>query len=434
MVIAIRREDKSIWERRAPLIPEDVKDIIQNLKLKVIVQASDIRIFSNKEYEEIGAIISENLEKADIILGVKEIPPEKIIPDKTYVFFAHVIKGQKHNMAMLKKLLELRCTLIDYERVIDENGRRLIFFGKYAGYAGLVETIHAFGKKLSLNNILTPFNKIKQPFEYSNIQEAKDSLRSVGEEISKNGIPDFLLPLTVGFAGYGNVSKGAQEFFEILPHLEVSPSDLISNYESLKKENKRLVKIVFKEIDTVQRFNGDFDLNEYFEKPHLYHSIFDEYIPKLKILLNCILWKENNPRLITKEYLKNNYRYIDKFFVIGDISCDINGAIEITHKATQPDMPCYTYYPDRDFFIDGVQKDGITNMAVDNLPCEFARESSIEFSHVLKNFIPQLIKNNFDKDFEQINLPYPLKKAIILHKGQLTKEYKYLEKYLGEEK
>ncbi len=434
MTIGIRREDKNIWERRTPIIPEDVNDLIKNLGIKVLVQSSKIRIFDDKEYESAGAVITEDLSPAEIIFGVKEIPPEKILPDKTYVFFAHVIKGQKHNMPMLKKLMDLKCNLIDYERIVDEQGRRLIFFGKYAGYAGLMETFHALRKKLNLMGIENPFSLIKQPYQYSSIEEAKSALYAIGDLIQKNGLPEQLLPLTIGIAGYGNVSRGVQEFFDILPHIEITPEELLNKFESLKNEKHKLIKIVFKEEDTVKRKEGNFNLQEYFTKPENYESKFEVYLPKLKVLLNCIFWTEKYPRLVTKKFLIENPDISKSLLVIGDISCDIDGAIEITYKATQPDIPCFTFNPYTNEFHDDVQKDGIVVMAVDNLPCEFSKEASSEFSKVLKNFIPQILSNHFDKDFSELNLPYPIKKAIILHKGNLTEEYKYIEKYLEGEK
>jgi len=434
MVIGIRREDKNIWEKRTPLIPSDMKELIENFGIQFLVQPSEIRIFKDEEYAQAGAEISEDLSKAEFIFGVKEIPPEKLLPEKTYVFFAHVIKGQKHNMPMLRRLMDLKCNLIDYERIVDEQGRRLIFFGKYAGYAGLVETFHALGKKLDLMGIKNPFVELDQPYKYSSVEEAKEVLKKIGDQILSTGLPDEILPLTVGFAGYGNVSKGAQEFFDILPHIEITPDELLKNYDDFKKEKNHLIKIVFKEKDTVRRKEGEFDLNEFFFHPENYESRFEDYLPKLRVLLNCIFWTDKYPRLVTKKFLLENPEISKSLFVIGDISCDIEGAIEITYKATQPDIPCFTFNPFENKYYDDVQKDGIVVMAVDNLPCEFSKEASSEFSKVLKNFIPQMIQNHFDKEFSDLNLPYPIKKAIILHKGQLTEEYKYIEKYLEGEK
>lgn len=434
MIIGIRREDKNKWERRVPLTPKDVKELIDNLGVKVIVQPSEIRIFEDKEYSEAGAMISDDLSSAEIIFGVKEIPPEKLLPEKTYIFFAHVIKGQKNNMPMLKRLMDLKCNLIDYERIIDEQGRRLIFFGKYAGYAGLVETFHALGKKLDLLEIKNPFSKLEQPYKYFSIEDAKRSFTEIGDTILKNGLPDEILPLTVGFVGYGNVSKGTQEFFDILPHKEITPEELLRNYDLLKNEKHHLIKIVFKEEHTVRRKDGNFNLQEFFSNPEHYESDFEKFLPKLKVLINCIFWTEKHPRLLTKKHLLENPQLSKSLLVIGDISCDIDGAIEITYKATQPDIPCFTFNPYENKFYDDVQKDGIPVMAIDNLPCEFAREASSEFSNVLKYFIPQILSNHFDKDFSELNLSYPIKKAIILYKGKLTEDYKYIEKFLEGEK
>lgn len=430
MIIAIRREDKNIWEKRTPLTPNDVSELIKSLGVKVLVQPSKIRIFSDDEYKKVGAIIKEDLSEADIIFGVKEVPPEKILPNKTYVIFAHVIKGQKHNMKMLKRLMDLKCNLIDYEKIVDEQGKRLIFFGKYAGYAGFIETFYAFGRKLLKKGIDNPFAYLQQPYHYTSIEEAKNKLAEIGKIISEKGIDRSYAPLTVGFAGYGNVSRGAQEFFDILPHTEISPDELIRDFNKIKNETKRLFKIVFKEEYTVKRKGGEFNLNEYFLYPENYESIFHKYIPYLSILLNCIFWTSKYPRLVSKEYLKKNFKDIKKLEVLGDISCDINGAIEITYKATDPDQPCYTYNPMNDSYEDDIQKEGIVVMAIDNLPCEFARESSNEFSSVLKNIIPQILSNHFNKSYSEINLPYPIKTALILHNGELTPNYKYLENFL----
>lgn len=433
MIIAIRREDKNIWEKRTPLTPNDVSELIKSLGVKVLVQPSKIRIFSDDEYKKVGAIIKEDLSEADVIFGVKEVPPEKILPNKTYVIFAHVIKGQKHNMKMLKRLMDLKCNLIDYEKIVDERGKRLISFGKHAGYAGFIETFYAFGRKLLKKGIDNPFAYLQQPYHYTSIEEAKNKLAEIGKIISEKGIDRSYAPLTVGFAGNGNVSRGAQEFFDILPHTEIFPDELIGDFNKIKNETKRLFKIVFEKEYTVKRKEGEFNPNEYFLYPENYESIFHNYIPYLSILLNCIFWTSKYPRLVSKEYLKKNFKDIKKLEVLGDISCDINGAIEITYKATQPDQPCYTYNPMNDSYEDDIQKEGIVVMAIDNLPCEFARESSKEFSSILKNIIPQILSNYFNKSYSEINLPYYIKTAFILHNGELTPSYKYLENFLTDD-
>ena len=149
-VIGIRREDKNEWERRVPLIPADVDQLAKEHKIEFVVQPSPIRIFKNEEYHSAGATISEDLATCSAVFAVKEIPEELFQEGKTYIFFSHTIKGQEHNMPMLKKMMEKKCQLIDYEKVADDKGRRLIFFGNFAGYAGMIDTLWALGTATGL--------------------------------------------------------------------------------------------------------------------------------------------------------------------------------------------------------------------------------------------------------------------------------------------
>ena len=137
-VIGIRYEDKYVMERRVPLVPQHLKRLIKDEGIEIFVETSAKRVFSDEEFEKIGAHVTDDLSNCPVIFGVKEVPIPLLEPEKTYIFFAHVIKGQPHNMPMLRKLMELKCNLIDYERVVDELGRRLIFFGRYAGLAGMI--------------------------------------------------------------------------------------------------------------------------------------------------------------------------------------------------------------------------------------------------------------------------------------------------------
>jgi alpha-aminoadipic semialdehyde synthase len=217
MIIGIRRADKNDWEQRVPLIPQDVKYLKDKFGIRTLIQPSDIRAYKNEEYEKAGAEVVENIQKANTIFAVKEIPLHFYRANKTYVFFSHTIKGQEYNMSLLKKMMGLKCNLIDYERIVNEKNQRLIFFGKYAGIAGMIESLHALGQKLEKKSIETPFSNIKQAYKYNSIEEAKLQLKEIGGHIKKYGIPKGIQPIVVGFAGYGNVSQGAQEIFDILP-------------------------------------------------------------------------------------------------------------------------------------------------------------------------------------------------------------------------
>ena len=433
MIIGIRRADKNKWEKRTPLIPEDVKYLKAKYGIQTLIQPSEIRAYTNEQYSTAGAEVVEDIHSAKVIFAVKEIPLHFYRPGKTYIFFSHTIKGQSYNMPLLKKMMELKCNLIDYERIVDESNRRLIFFGRYAGIAGMVESLHAFGQKLKSKGIQTPFDKIKQAYQYESLEETVKVLKEIGNKIKIQGIPEQLQPLVIGFAGYGNVSKGAQEIIDILPVKEISPGDL-RNLNNISKDDfsKNLFKVVFKEEDLVRAKEGNFHLQDYYDHPEKYAGKFEEYVPYLTMVVNSIYWTDRYPRLITKKFLRSNdYLKSDqKLMVIGDISCDINGAIEITYKTTDPGNAFFTYNLKSDTFEDGILKDGITIMAVDNLPCEFPREASKEFSSVLKNFVHEIINADFSKPFDELSLSYPIKKALILKQGELTENYLYLNKFL----
>ncbi|MBC8214343.1 MAG: hypothetical protein H8E71_06875 [Candidatus Marinimicrobia bacterium] len=427
-IIGIRREDKNEWERRVSLIPEHIRELKDKFDIHTIIQPSEIRIFQKDEFQDNLAEVNEDLSSANPIFAVKEIPIKLLEENKTYIFFSHTIKGQDYNMPLLKRMMDLKCNLIDYERIVNEKNQRLIFFGKFAGLAGMIETLVSYAEKLKKSGFDTPLSKIKQAYEYKSLDDAKTQIVEIGNEISESGLPPEIGPIVVGFAGYGNVSQGAQEIYDLLPNIEISPSQLLNN----NLENDKLYKVVFKEEDMMQPLEGEFVLQNYYNHPEKYTSIFENYLPKMQVLVNCIYWTEDYPRLITKEYLHKNADSLN-LSVIGDISCDIGGSVEITNKATYPDNPCFTYNPSTKEFNDGSNLDGVTVMAVDNLPCEFSAEASTEFSDVLKNYVNDIIIADFNKDYEELSLPHPIKKALILHKGQLTKEYKYINEFIKTE-
>jgi alpha-aminoadipic semialdehyde synthase len=428
--IGIRREDKNRWERRVPLIPKHVKEFKEIYGIKTIIQPSQIRVYSEDEYIKAGAAVKEDLSNCPTIFAIKEIPIDFFEYGKTYIFFSHTIKGQKYNMPMLRKMMDLKCNLIDYEKIADERGYRLIFFGKFAGLAGMVDTLWAFGRRLNTKNIDTPFNEIKQTIHYKNLDEIKEHLEKIGKKIQQNGLPESLTPLIIGFAGYGNVSKGAQEILDILPEEEISPKEMKKIYDN--PSNKCIYKVVFKEEDIVEPIssNDSFDLQDYYQHPEKYQSIFERYIPHLTILMNCIYWNTQYPRLVTKDFLKKNYSECLSLQVIGDISIDINGAIEFTEKATTPDNPVFVYNPISDTIKDGYIDEGVVVMGIDNLPCELPRESSHAFSNALHTLVPEIVKADFTQDFDNCNLPPSIKKAVILYHGKLTPDYQYIDKYL----
>lgn len=428
--IGIRREDRSHWERRTPITPDQVRQLREKHNIQVSIQPSTIRVFSDDEYRQAGAKITEDLSPCSVVLAVKEIPASFFTQDRTYVFFSHTIKGQSHNMPMLRRLLDLGCQLIDYEKIV-EGGKRLVFFGRFAGLAGMIDSLWALGRRLEWEGIASSFRSIDQAHRYESLDAAKEAVRKAGEEIKSEGLPKGLVPLVVGFAGYGAVSKGAQEILDLLPFEEVSVDDLPSVAYGAKAD--RVYKVVFKEEDMVEPKDPGtaFDLQDYYDHPEKYQGVFDRHLPHLSVLVNCIYWDARYPRLVTKGQLWELYAAGEpKLRVIGDISCDVDGSIEFTVKATTPGSPVFVYDPASDKVVDGIEGPGTVVLAVDNLPCELPRESSMAFGESLMPLLPKIASADYTVEFDKLDLPQSLKDALIVYQGELTPPYGYLEEYL----
>jgi Alanine dehydrogenase/PNT, N-terminal domain len=209
--LGIRREDKNRWERRAPLTPAHVQELVREQGVSVVVQPSAQRIYADDEYRAAGAAVDADLSGCRVIAGVKEVPPDDLIPGKAYLFFSHTIKGQDYNMGLLRAALEREVTLIDYEPILDRHGRRLIFFGRHAGYAGMIDALWALGQRMLADGIETSFAAVQPALSWGSVEEASDFLaHDVARRIRERGLHPALYPLVVGFTGGGNVSQGAQ--------------------------------------------------------------------------------------------------------------------------------------------------------------------------------------------------------------------------------
>ncbi len=422
--IGIRHEDKYLMERRVAITPEHAKKLIKNGGLEIIVEPSDKRIFTENEFQNAGAEINTDLSQAPVIFGVKEMPNAFFEDHKTYVFFSHVIKGQAYNMPMLKAMMDKKCTLIEYEKVEDDQGRRLIFFGRFAGLAGMINSLWSLGQRLDAKGIRNPFSGLKQSHKYSSLDEAKAEIMSVGKEIKENGLPEDLSPLTIGFTGYGNVSKGAQEISDLLPSIEISPAELLK-LKGLKNGSSKnhIYKVVFKESDISEPINeeSEFELNHYYNHPEAYKNAFEKYVPHLSVLMNCMYWDDKYPRIVTKDFLSElNQKGEIKLTVIGDITCDPDGSIECTHIGTAIEDPVFVYDPNTRKPKMGFKGEGILVMAVDILPSELPKDASEAFGDALFEYVKPIAEADYSQAFESLNLPAPIKRATILHQGKLT--------------
>jgi alpha-aminoadipic semialdehyde synthase len=432
-ILGIRREDENKWERRAPLTPDAVKKLHDDHGISFYIQPSAIRTFSDEAFKEAGCVVTEDLSGCPVVIGIKEMPADFFLTEKTYMFFSHTIKGQAHNMGMLKRLMHSKCNLIDYELIADESGKRLVFFGFHAGLAGMISGLWALGQRFKTEGIRTPLQEIRQTRDYRNLEEAKQAIAQVGAKIAKDGLGPKAAPLTIGFCGYGNVSLGAQEIFDLLPHAQIDPEELTSFAGVAGVDNHVLYKVVFKEEHMVEAVDPrqTFELQDYYDYPEKYRSVFHRYLASVTYLVNCIFWTPNYPRLITKEDIRKLYSSSQpKLRGIADISCDIEGSVECLVKCTEPGNPTYVYLADKDAVADGFLGNGPVILAVENLPAEIPREASIHFSNALSDFVSELVCCDFSKEYDHLSLSGPLKKALILHRGKFTPNYQYMQNYV----
>jgi len=427
--IGIIKETKNKWERRVPFNPIAVQKLIQK-GFEVIVQPSEIRIYKDEEYRSAGAKLSSDLSECDFIIGVKEIPMKDLIPGKPHLFFSHTIKGQDYNMPLLQKILDDKITLLDYEKIEDEKNRRLVFFGKFAGNAGMVDTLHGLGQRLNQQyNIETPFLKIKHSYQYESIADAIDQISVIGKEIEQHGLPAEITPLNIFLLGYGHVAQGCQEILAALPILKVSP-DQLEEYSKNYEDNK-IYLTVFKEENLVERKDGaKFELLDYFRNNSAYKSHLEKYLKYCSVYMNAIYWTSQCPVFLPNSYLKEVQNNNPKLIIIGDITCDIKGSVQATVKSTWPDNPVFILNSETEKETDGYKGEGFAIMAVDNLPCEFPKEASDCFSEALMPFVEQMLLNDYSKTINDSTLPNEIKSACITHHGELEENYKYLEEFL----
>ena len=433
--LLIRAEDKNRWERRAPLVPEDLQEILKKTGARGLVEKSEKRVFEEDQYGAAGATSCVGMADGDVILGVKEIPVEKILDKKTYVFFSHTVKGQEDNMPLLKRIIDSGSTLIDYERITDAAGRRLIYFGPYAGDAGAIDLLSLMGEHWAEKGLNTPFAEVRRAHQYESVKVACEHLGEIGGRIHKDGLPRQLCPFTIGILGYGKVSGGAQQIFDCLPTKRIA-ADEINDWVRQDQGNVHTVYLtIFEEQDLVRpKAEGAiFDLQEYYSHPERYESRFDLFLPSFTLLVNAVYWEKRYPRFVTWAGLKRMTESTPtpKLSGIADITCDTRGSIECNVKSTDSDMPAYRVDPAVGTIEDGYLGEGIVLLAVDNLPCELPQDSSSFFSNQLRPFVPGLLSADYDSSLDASRLPPEVKRAVIVYKGQLTGDYEYLNRYLN---
>lgn len=399
MKIGVIREGKNPPDERVVLLPEAVVEL-QNTypELEIKVQPSAVRTVSDEEYAAKGIEVTEDLSDCDVLLGVKEVPKEDLIPNKKYFFFSHTIKEQPYNRGLLQTVLEKNIQLIDWECLVDPTGARIIGFGRFAGIVGAYNGFLAYGKR-------------EGTYTLKAAHECKD-LNELHAELKKVVLPNLKIVLTGG----GRVANGSIEMLDSAGIKKVSKEAFLNEsfdepvYVQLQPEDyyKRKDGLAF---TREQLFNDDVAL---------YASDFMKYAAVSDVFIAGHYYAEGAPYLFTREDAKSSDF---KIRLVADISCDIDGPVASTIRPSTIANPLYYYNVDTEAESDTNGDRNVLVMAVDNLPCELPFDASYDFG---KNFVQKIMPAFFNGDKDAI-----LKNGSMTQNGSLTERYDYLTDYVN---
>ena len=397
--IGIIKEGKNPPDKRVALSPSQCEYILNNYPdVEVFVQASDIRKFKDEEYQKLGVAVVDSVEDCDILIGVKEVPIEQLIPNKKYLFFSHTFKEQPYNRELLKAVLDKNIQLIDWEVIKDKKGRRLIAFGRYAGIVGCYNGFLAYGKKSGAYS-LKPAHQCDD--------RADMEAQLVNVKLPNN----FKIVIT----GHGRVGGGAMEIIEKLNLKEVdSPEFLAQDFN----------EPVFTQL-AVDEYNAkadgsSFSKRDFYNDPSDFVSTFNQYASIADMYIACHYWDSESPFIFTREDAKAKDWKIQ---VVADISCDIDCAIASTLRPSTIAEPLYGYNPITESEDDFMKKGVIGVMAVDNLPCELPLDASVDFGEMFLEHVLEPLTGN-DPD----NI---IGRASETLNGELTEHFAYLDDYVN---
>lgn len=425
LVVGILRETKYA-EQRTPLVPSDVR-WLRCRHIRVEVESSKDRIYADREYKKAGAVVVDSLRSAQFLVGVKEPDLERIYANKIYMVFSHTIKGRCSSRPLLQRCMQKKITLIDYEKVVDDEERRLVYFGKFAGICGAIDSLHYLGEKFKARGILSPFLDIKTAHDYKSLSSAENDIGRIARKIRTRGLDGRITPFVVGITGHGNVSEGVQYILDLFNPIEIHPRDMHRFVHTNRSLRTKICTIIFDREEKLRsKKGGGFYFEDYLKNPKKFESNMDYYLSHINILFHGSYWDKRFPRLVTKEMVEQMCKKPNRLVFIGDISCDVRGGIEITYKTTTVDNATYTYNPRTNKYRDGCQAEGIAILARDNLPTELPREASGEFSRLIREYVYQIAAHGVINLTEHVAIPQELRKAVVLAQGKLTKPFRYL--------
>lgn len=397
MKFAIIKERKNPPDRRVVFSPSKLKEAQEKFSQAIFkVESSDIRVFPDSAYTLEGFEVVNDVSDCDVMIGVKEVPIDALIPNKKYFFFSHTIKKQPYNRKLLQAILERNIELYDHETIVNEKGFRLIGFGRYAGIVGTYNGFRAWGLK------------------YGSWELPKagplPNQQALISELKKIDLPAIKILLT----GSGKVARGAQEMLNAMQIKSVSVQDY------LKTSFNEAVYCKIDVLDYNRRKDRDIRDNlDFFNYPEAYESNFMRFAKVTDYYIAGHFYGDGAPYLYSRDDVKSPDFNIK---VVADISCDIDGPVATTLRASTIENPLYGYDPQSESEVDFKDDKAITVMAVDNLPCELPKDASEGFGEM---FLEHVIPTFFNGDKNGI-----LHRAKITENGQLTEHFKYLQDYV----
>jgi saccharopine dehydrogenase (NAD+, L-lysine forming) len=398
--VGILRETKNPPDRRVPLTPPQIvalEELYPNVEF--FVQPSDYRCYSNEEYEYLDIPLKEDLRDCDVLMGVKEVDKRTFITGKTYLFFAHVAKKQPHNLDMFRDMAEKNLTLIDFEYLTTDKGQRVVAFGRHAGIVGAYNGLRARGIK-------TNKFKLKPAYQCHDLDEMWAGLKLI--ELKRG--------LKILITGDGRVSHGAMETLAVANVEQVTPDDYLNREFDIPVYCQ-----IGPEYYTRHKNGLKFSFEHFTKFPQEYESTFLPYSKVTDILITGHFWDPRSPVFFKAEDMKKPDFHIS---VIADISCDINGPIPSTLRATTISDPFYSYNPILETEEQAFSRQtNITVMSIDNLPGELPRDASLDFG--------KMLMSNVLHDILTEKQSPMIERATILKRGKITDRYLYLNDYLN---
>lgn len=401
MKIGIIRERKYPPDTRVPLNPMQCKEIVANKNVELVIESSPDRCFSDEQYAAAGISVVQDVSDCDILLGVKEVPKERLIADKHYFFFSHTIKEQEYNRSLLQTILSKNIKLTDYETITNERNQRLIAFGKFAGMVGAHNAIYTYNER-------NPKFELKRMHQYDDYYEAKQAYKNIKID-----------PVKIVLTGTGRVSHGAAMVLEDMGIKQVAPLDFV--FEKFEGP-------VFTQLNCffyVKRKDGKaYDrLEDFYDNPEDFESDFHHFLPVADVMINGIYWDPAAPAFFTKEQMKSPDFNIS---VISDVTCDIapEASIPSTLHATTIADPIFGYDPINEAIVPP-HADGVIDMTtIDNLPNELPKDASTAFGEMfIEHVLDELLKSESAL----------IERSSICSYGKLHDRFAYLQNYVDSE-